>query len=164
MNGGLVECPGCGASLPGSGAEGPQGFRASGECRQRYDELAASTLGLRDPAFPHQHAVDAYAAQHASDAMKPITLSFALVGLHLACDRRFSGREVQRVHMLLARQRRNWPAFPVPERRGRITVADVVAAEAGEKRQAKLLEWACAVWAGWREMPGVRETIAGWLA
>src|SRR5215471_21282434 len=94
--------------------------------RERYHELTAYTLSHTDPAFIHQYAVDAFAAQTADDATKPITLAFALVGLYLAAERQYSGRQVQRVHTLLARRRKRWPKFDSPEFRGAITVRDVM--------------------------------------
>ena len=45
-----------------------------------YSELGFYTLAHRDPAFIHQVAVDAYTAQSANEATKPIALVFALVG------------------------------------------------------------------------------------
>src|SRR5438067_3221775 len=49
-----------------------------------------------------QHVVDAYAAQTARASTKPITLAFALVGLYLHLEKNQTGKQVQRVHMLLA--------------------------------------------------------------
>ena len=49
-----------------------------------YEELQYYTLGHGDHTFIHQHAVDAWAAQHADHNTKPITLAFALVGLYLS--------------------------------------------------------------------------------
>jgi hypothetical protein len=40
--------------------------------------------------------VDAYAAQHATPASKPITTAFALIGLFLFAERGFTGKQVQR--------------------------------------------------------------------
>jgi hypothetical protein len=54
--------------------------------------------------LPHQYAVDAWAAKHASAAAPPIRTTFALVGLYLACERAFTRREVQLAHMRLARR------------------------------------------------------------
>ena len=51
--------------------------------RECYHELTAYTLSHTDPAFIHQYAVDAFAAQTADDTTKPITLAFALMGLYL---------------------------------------------------------------------------------
>jgi hypothetical protein len=57
-----------------------------------YDQLSLYTLSHADPSFIHQHVVDAFAAQHADDRTKPITLTFALVGLYLHAERGFSGK------------------------------------------------------------------------
>jgi len=65
---------------------------------EAYDALCAYTLTRGDAAFIHQHVVDAFAAQSADEATKPITLTFALVGLYLHVERQFTGREVQRAH------------------------------------------------------------------
>jgi uncharacterized protein DUF5946 len=80
-----------------------------------YNELQGYTLGLGDERFIHQHVVDAWMAQHADERTKPIGLTFALVGLYLHVQRGFSGRQVQRAHMFLARRKRTWPSFPLPE-------------------------------------------------
>ena len=48
-----------------------------------YHELCYYTLTLGDPAFIHQHVVDAFAAQQADEQTKPIKVTFALVGLYL---------------------------------------------------------------------------------
>ena len=59
-----------------------------------YHELCCYTLTHGDPAFIHQHVVDAYAAQDASNTDNPIRLTFALVGLYLHVERGFTGRQV----------------------------------------------------------------------
>ncbi len=71
--------------------------------RDAYDELSAYTLTHTDPAFIHQHVVDAFAAQQADESTKPITLTFALVGLYLQVEKGRTGRRVQLVHMQLAK-------------------------------------------------------------
>jgi hypothetical protein len=48
-----------------------------------YDELRAYTLGRRDAAFIHQHVVDAYPVQTATDRERPIRLAKGLIGLYL---------------------------------------------------------------------------------
>jgi hypothetical protein len=63
--------------------------------QQDYAELCGYTLTHGDPAFIHQHVVDAFAAQQADGASKPIGVIFALVGLYLHVERQFSGRHVQ---------------------------------------------------------------------
>jgi hypothetical protein len=100
-----------------------------------YHELTAYTLGLRDSAFMHQHVVDAYAAQTADETSKPIAITFALIGLCLYLERGFTGRQVQRVHMLLAQRRRTWPRFLLPTARTSVTVRDVLSANPGSSRE-----------------------------
>ena len=135
-----MRCPGCGATLRDEAAG----------CIALYHELAAQTLSDRDPTFPHQLAVDAYAAQHARTAPKPITTAFALIGLYFVNERGFTGRQAQRAHMFLGRRRQEWPRFEPPADVGPITVADVLAASDGTRKQA-LQRWAASVWAAWRE-------------
>lgn len=115
-----------------------------------YHALMAYTLELRDQAFLHQHVVDAYAAQHADATSKPIGVVFALVGLYLHVERGFTGRQVQRVHMQLAEQRRAWPRMQVPADCGAVGVRDVMAAAAGPERDARIHAWCAAVWEAWK--------------
>ena len=118
--------------------------------RERYDELTAYTLSHPDPSFIHQHAVDAFAAQTANDGTKPITLAFALVGLYLCAERQYSGKQVQRVHMLLAQRRKRWPRFDIPEHRGAITARDVMDSPPGPERDEMIRTWADSVWQAYR--------------
>ena len=113
---------------------------------EAYNELCCYTLAHRDPSFIHQHVVHAYAAQTADERIKPIKLAFALIGLYLHVERNFSGKQVQRAHMFLARRKRVWPSFPLPKDRGSMTVADVVAVAAGAKRDKAIHEWCVSVW------------------
>jgi uncharacterized protein DUF5946 len=69
---------------------------ASASCLSLMDELSSDTLGRGDADFIHQLLVDAYAAQHATPASKPITTAFALIGLFLFAERGFTGKQVQR--------------------------------------------------------------------
>jgi hypothetical protein len=133
-----------------SAAENPQ--------QDLYNELTAYTLVHPDRAsFIHQYVVDAFAAQNADERTKPITLTFALVGLYLYTEKDYSGRHVQRVHMLLARRRKRWPTFELPAGRGSITVADVMAAPAGPERDAMIRRWSESVW---QAFSGHRDRIA----
>ncbi len=71
-----------------------------------FHELMYYTLAHPDPAFIHQNVVDAYAAQTAGSETKNITIVFALVGLYLSVEKDLTGRQVQKVHMQLAKRRR----------------------------------------------------------
>ena len=114
-----------------------------------FHELCAHTLGLRDAAFIHQHVVDAYAAQTATSATKPITLAFALTGLCLRLDPGFTGRAVQRAHMRLAARKRVWPTFTLQIDRGALTAAEVPATAPGAERAQAIDAWCAAVWAAY---------------
>ncbi len=111
-----------------------------------YHELCAYTLSHGDPAFLHQHAVDAWTAQTATPGGKPIGLTMALVGLYLHVERGFSGREVQRTHMRLARRKQTWPVWQLPDERGALTALDVIASPPGLERDRAIHAWAAAVW------------------
>jgi hypothetical protein len=111
-----------------------------------YHEVSAYTLTHGDPSFIHQHVVDAWAAQHADAHSKPIGVFFALVGLYLHIEQGFTGREVQRAHMQLAKRREPWPVGALPVARGRITAVDVLSSPEGAARDAMIHAWAQAVW------------------
>jgi len=143
-------CPGCGLTLPNQNREAPDRYNASGECRELYHELTAYFMTNPDIHFRAQHAVDAYGAQHSGGATKPITTAFSLVGLYLALERGYTGRQVQRAHQQLAKLNLTWPAFELPSVRYEITVADVLAAEDDPSRHEKLMEWAKCAWDAWR--------------
>jgi hypothetical protein len=109
-------------------------------------ELTGYTLSHNDPAFIHQHVVDAWAAQTAGERSKPIGVFFAVAGLYLHVEERKSGRQVQRVHQLLANRRKQWPMLPLPERRGEVRISDVVAEPPGPKRDEAIERWCRSVW------------------
>jgi hypothetical protein len=117
----------------------------------RYNDLAFYTLAHPDPAFIHQHVVDAYTAQQADDTTKPIAVIFALIGLYLHLEKHFTGRQVQRAHMQLAKWPNTWPKLPISTRRSEIDIEDVLAAEPGAVRDAMIDQWCESVWNCWRE-------------
>ncbi len=126
-----------------------------------FDELCFYTLAHGSPAFVHQHVVDAFAAQHATAETKPIKLTFALIGLYLHVAKGRTGREVQRVHMMLAKEKHMWPAFALPGGRGAITAVEVLAAPAGPERDAAIDAWCAAVWDAYTEsVPTVAVLLA----
>jgi hypothetical protein len=125
--------------------------------QEAFDELCAYTLSLRDPAFIHQHVVDAFAAQHAEAGGKPITITFALIGLYLHLEKGLTGRQVQLAHMSLARRKRAWPSFELPPSRGSITAVDVLARALGPQRDRAIHDWCLSVWTAYGAS---HETIA----
>jgi hypothetical protein len=125
-----------------------------------YYELTCYTLVHSDPAFIHQYVVDAYAAQHADEHSKPISVAFALAGLYLHLERQYSGKAVQQAHMQLARKKKTWPRFTLPACRGAMTVADVVRATPGVARDEAIHRWSASVWTAWSAS---HEQVAEWV-
>jgi hypothetical protein len=113
---------------------------------ETFQELAYYTLSKGDNEFIHQHAVDAFAAQQADADSKPISLVFGLVGLHLAVDRGWTGRQVQLFHMKMARHKRPWPFIALPQDRGSLHVEDVLAVPPGPARDELIMDWCRSVW------------------
>ena len=139
-------CPGCGLQRPTAGPVPGDGYNASGECWLIYCELSGYSLSRGYEPFVHQHVVDAYGLLHGKPTASNIGVAFTLVGLYLAVEKGFSGRDVQRAHMQLARQRKQWPLFDRPAPYASMTVADVMQEEPGDARDAAILRWAAAVW------------------
>jgi hypothetical protein len=113
---------------------------------EAYHSLCAYTLTHGDAAFIHQHVVDARAVQHANERSKPIGVTFALIGLYLHVEKGYTGREVQRAHMALGQNRRQWPTFALPADRGAMTARDVMAAAEGAERDAAIHAWCASIW------------------
>lgn len=116
-----------------------------------YEELQSYSLAHGEPEFLHQHVVDAWAAQWADDSTRPISLTFALVGLYLHVVRGFSGRLVQRVHTDLSRRRRDWPSLRQPTARGAMTASQVMTAAPGIDRDQAIDAWCASVWEAYRD-------------
>jgi hypothetical protein len=114
------------------------------DIRAAYDEVYVYTMGR--PGFILQHAVDAFVVQTATADTKPIAIVFGLVGLYLHVEKQFSGRQVQKAHKDLAREKREWPNLYLPDDRGSMTAADVLAANAGPERDRAIEEWCKSVW------------------
>jgi hypothetical protein len=160
----FVKCPGCGAELPDRQLPMSDRYHASGECWELYGELTAYNMERMDPTFLHQLCVDAYGAQHSGRLVKPITTVFALVGLYLAVERGFTGRQVQKAHMKLAGKTVDWPRLELPERTCEMTVSDVLNTEAGDKREEMIKKWAEAVWKSWaHQHDRVRAMCEKWI-
>lgn len=141
-----TSCPGCGLALPDRGMT--DRMNASQACWELYGELAAYTLA-RGREFIHQHGVDAYQAQHAVRRNSGIGIPFSLIGLCMAVERRATGLQVQRAHMVLGPEKRDWPRFDPPREPAAITVCDVLEAEPGDARDAMLMKWCTAIWESW---------------
>lgn len=118
---------------------------------EAYNQLASYTLSHKDPAFIHQNIVDAYAAQTADENTKPIKIIFALVGLYLFLEKNFTGRQVQLVHMELAKGKKQWPKIIFPQSRGALTAQTVMKSSPGKERDDTIKKWCQCVWDSWKE-------------
>jgi hypothetical protein len=142
-------CPGCGLELETAEQGLDERYNASHACMQLYHQLSAFTLSLTDPKFIHQLAVDAYAAQHSGPNVKPISTTFALIGLYLAFERGYTGNEVQRAHVRLGQNRREWPVFNVPPVQSAVTVRDVLSSDMAQHYEYAIRRWGRSVWDVW---------------
>jgi len=155
----MVVCPGCKVELPDHQNDPPDRFNASGACWQAFSDLESYTVSLRDPEFIHQHVVDTYAAQHAGGKTRNITVIFGLIGLYLTMEKEYTGKEVQRAHMLIAKKRKTWPPLDPPEKTFHVTVADVLRANTDSEKKAAIHRWMTEVWEGWADRhEWIRET------
>ena len=152
-------CPGCGLHLysPTEGLAGD--YNASIACIELLHKLSYYTLDLRDPEFIHQLIVDTYMAQHFGQKVKPIGITFALVGLYLVNEKGYTGKMVQDVHVQLANvnKSKNWPYFPQPTKKASLNVKTVL--ESPDKNRA-IRDWSESVWEIWKDQKG---QIAGLL-
>lgn len=120
--------------------------------RDAYDELCFYTLSHGGTDFIHQHVVDAFGAQNASENDKPIKLVFALIGLYLHIEKQLTGKQVQQAHMKLGRLKpRAWPTFSMPSERGSITAAHVLKRPPGPERDLMIHQWCASVWEAFAE-------------
>jgi hypothetical protein len=151
MTGIMSVCPGCHLELPDRLLDPPAQFWASGECWQLFSDLSCYTVSKQDAAFIHQHAVDAYEAQHSGGKTRNITVAFGLIGLFLALERGFTGKQVQIAHMQIARVRKDWPRLDPPGHPAPITVLDVLLEKTDDGRDRMIREWMAAVWDSWSD-------------
>ena len=129
--------------------------------QELYHKLSYYTLEHPSPTFIHQHAVDAFTAQHADEKTKPIAITFALIGLYLFVEKQFSGKQVQKMHVLLAKKRKQWPTFALPQHRGVVTITDVLKARPGEPRDDMIGAWCVSTWQAYKAShQQVRELVA----
>ena len=142
-------CPGCGVHLIDKHLPPHQRYNASGECAELYNQLSGYTMSVGDTFFIHQLAVDSYGAQHSGGVTKDITTFYALIGLCLAVEHNFSGRQVQLVHMKIPKQK--WEKLNPPKQSASITVATVLEADTDDKRDELIRAWAKSVWESWAE-------------
>ena len=159
---GRTTCPGCGLTLPDSYVDPPDRFNATGACWQLFSDLSCYSVAKQDAGFIHQHVVDAYAAQHPGGTTRNLTVAFGLIGLYLALEKGYMGKEKQKAHMRIAKIRKDWPRLEPPTQPAAITVLDVLRLPDGPEKDAMIRQWMVAVWESWADRQArVRETTDG---
>jgi len=155
-----AKCPGCGLELPDKNLMPPDGYNASGECYERYQQLSFFTLSQNYTEFIHQLIVDAYGAQHSGPTTKSIRTIFSLIGLCLVTENNFTGRQVQKVHSIIPKQQ--WQKLTAPTVPVTFTVADVLNSGSDEERIMAIKKWGRSEWERWEEYhEHVRKIIKG---
>ena len=131
---------------------------------EKFHDLSFYTLSLGDTEFIHQHIVDAFTAQNADIHSKPISVIFALAGLYLHLEKKFTGKEVQLAHIQMAKNKKVWPLIHYPDFRGDMTISDVLAEPPGALRSHKIHEWCAVVWNAYRYNHAmVKQLVSGLL-
>jgi hypothetical protein len=130
--------------------------------QELFHELSYYTLDHPDKTyFIHQHIVDAFTAQTADITTKPIGIIFSLAGLYLYIEKNYSGKRVQVAHQQMASGKKEWPAISLPEERGEITVADVLASPPGKDRDAMIRKWCHSVWSAYKDSHPIIASLVG---
>jgi hypothetical protein len=128
---------------------------------QQYNELSYYTLAHQDMSFIHQHIVDAHTAQTANKETKSIAITFSLVGLFLYIEKGFTGIQVQQFHMLMAKNKKMWPAIILPTNRGEINVTRVLATSPGPERDKMIRKWCVSVWEAYKDNLDIIKNLVG---
>ena len=116
------------------------------EFQDEYHQLTFYTLGHKSADFIHQHIVDCYIAQTANEQTTPIAIFFSLAGLYLYLEKKYSGRQVQQAHLLMAKKTKEFLKIDLPLNRGDITVTAVLAVQPGDQRDDMIRKWSESVW------------------
>lgn len=134
---------------------------SSPACWRRFGEVLAREFG--DPAWltPHQITVDAYAGQHPGSPGRRSNQSVALhlTTLGLVFERDFDPSKAPALHKWMA-HRPDYTRLEPPSMKGRLTVADVLAASDPAEHERLVREWGRDVWDAWSAH---HATIWDWL-
>jgi len=123
---------------------------------EQYHELSFYTLAHPDNLiFIHQHIADAQTAQTADTDTKPIAIVYALIGLYLTVEKNYTGRQVQQAHLQLSKNKKNLPPITLPEKRGEITVQEVLKAPPGQERDEAIRNWCVSVWDAYENVKSI---------
>jgi len=131
-------------------------------CWAGYTAVLAREYG--DPAYfeVHQFTVDAYAVQHpgGQDAQSLQSVTTHLIRLCLQLEHGASG---QRANALMMRARESCAPFvwlEPPAETGKLTAADLIAADSADEHRQRVRAWARCAWEAWAPH---HETVRHWI-
>ena len=115
---------------------------------EEFHQLSFYTLAHPDADyFIHQHIVDVYHVQTANSQTKEITFVFSLLGLYLFLEKGYTGKQVQLIHMKIAKKKpKTWPTLSIPEKKADLNITDVLEKKEGKERDDTIKDWCVAVW------------------
>jgi hypothetical protein len=142
-------CPECGAA----------GAATVEACAQRFNALGLERFDDSELATDWRLVVDCYAVQHDAYMRSARSLAAHLTGVCIALEHRGDEALRRAVQQWLGRTR-DLVKPAVPERRGDVTIDDVIAA-APEDRGAMVRAWAASAWAAWTEHQSLARS---WIA
>lgn len=92
---------------------------------------------------------------------RPISTVFGLIGLHLALEKGYTGRQVQLAHMKIAKRRKDWPRLEPSSPGAELTVVSVLQATTDAEKERMLMSWAASVWKSWEHQHAWIREITG---
>jgi hypothetical protein len=156
-------CPGCGLVRPSDRDASHPELRTSPGCWELYTRVMAAEYA--DPArWPIRGlTLDAYAVQHGGGRSRPAVarVGVHLVSLALVVERGLSLERAARVRSAATdRLTGGFTWLEPPPEPARLTIGDVVEAPDAAAHQARVREWAAAVWENWAPH---HETVHRWI-
>lgn len=147
----LETCADCGTALPPVDAPGHHYFGASPSCWALYGEILAREYSGPRYMEVHQLTVDAYAAQHPGAAGPRAQRSVwgHLASLYVQLEKDEPEAVARRMIARVAAMADELGWLEPPERKGDVTVGDVIAASGADEHHAAVRVWARAVWEAW---------------
>jgi Family of unknown function (DUF5946) len=144
-------CCGCGAAFPNG--EGPvhRYMTASPACWSAYGVVLTREYSDRAHAKFHRLSVDAYAVQHPGSASPEAIQSVAvhLCRLGMIFEDGYSVERANDAMLAIHQGEHQFRWLEPPRSRGRVTVAEVLAAQSVDEHLRCVERWARSCWEAW---------------
>lgn len=125
-----------------------------------YNQLSFYTLSHKGQDFIHQHVVDAFTIQTANEHTKPIAITYALIGVYLHVEKKYTGKQVQLAHISMSKKSKVFDTIKLPEKRGDINIFDVINVTNGSERDELIHLWCKSIWEALSSQHQIIMTIA----